>query len=96
MTARGRGSGRGRGGAGAGTGEREAAKKQTTESPTISSPARGPEIESRVSLRKAKAPIRYESIDDELVKENVVQKKRKTLNVEKPLQPSNGKSSYSC
>ena len=92
MTARGRGSGRGRGGAG----EQGAAKKQTTESLTMSSPARGPEIESRVTLRKAKAPIRYESIDDELVKENVVQKKRKTLSVEKPLQPSNGKSSYSC
>ena len=47
MTARGRGSGRGRGGAG----ERGAAKKQTTESPTMSSPARGPEIESRAEKK---------------------------------------------
>ena len=65
----------------------------------MGSPERGLEVEFRVSLRKAKAPIRYESIEDEPVKENVVQRKRKTLkSIEKPVQPqakqSNGKSSY--
>ena len=71
------------------------AARETTESPTMSSPERGLEVESRVSLRKAKAPLRFESIDNKPVNETVVQKKRKTLkSVEKPVHPSNGKSSY--
>ena len=86
-------------GKGGGKSSGRVAARETTESPTMSSPERGLEVESRVSLRKAKAPIRYESIEDEPVKENVVQRKRKTLkSIEKPVQPqakqSNGKSSY--
>ena len=89
--------GRGRPVTGSGEGKRSerVAARKTTRSPSMSSPESGTEKKSRVSLRKAKAPLRFESIDNKPVKETVVQKKRKTLkSVEKPVHPSNGKSSY--